>query len=234
MPYRAKVKEHYPEAKYHYTSQIAVADGEGDRMPTITEHTNKLDLVRMWSEDRKRILQLADDRLAVNTLRAGSEYEGFGKLRSEAFDRLTNYVEVYEPVSIETITIHLTDIIEVPFTDPAPEIEQLFKIARNLSTDPFGDTSDLMIQYSTTSPHDGQPLQIQLGRVPSGQPGTLRFRMDWEKSSRVDCRPDDRSRLDDALTTDYQFLVKCFESSLTEPTLALFSPFEPPVKTPDQ
>ncbi len=224
VSFRKRVSNDYPEAKFHYTTQIAVAEGHGNELPTVTERTNSLNLVRMWSEDKKRILQLADDRLAANTLRAGSDYGGFSSLRQEAFRRLGDYNAVYQPTLIRQTTIHLTDIVEVPVGKTAPEIEELFTIVRNLDTDPFGDTSDLLVQYTTLAPHDGGPLAFQLGRVPSGRPETLRFRLDWEKVATTACRLDDVESLEATLTADYQFLVRCFEASVTPRTLALFEP----------
>jgi len=84
------------------------------------------------------------------------------------------------------------------------------QLQTKLDTDPFGDTSDLLAQYTTLAPHDGAPLAFQLGRVPSRRPETLRFRLDWEKVATTACRLDDVASLEATLTADYQFPVRCF------------------------
>ena len=221
--FRSEVHAEFPRAQFFFSSELQVEESEDGSMPIIKDHQKKLDLIRMRTEDGKRVLQLGDDRMAVNTLEGGSDYAGFDSLLGETLRHLKTYRKIYEPVGIRKITTHLTDMIEIPIGDVPAEIEDYFEIARNLPENPFGMTMGVLIQYKTEAPHDQQPMNVGLGRVPSGSPKMLRFRMDWEKSSTIDGEFDE-DLLRGVLTTDNDFLVDCFESSLTSRTLDLFEP----------
>jgi len=221
--FRTEVRDEFPLAQFFFSSELQVEESKDGSMPTITNHQKKLDLIRFRTKDGKRVLQLGDDRMAVNTLEGGADYAGFGSLLAETLRHMNTYRRIYEPVSVRKVTTHLTDIIDIPLDDAPADIEDYFTIARNLPEDPFGMTAGVLIQYQTEAPHDQQPMNVGLARVPSGSPHMFRFRMDWEKSSTIDGEFDETS-LETTLITDNDFLVTCFESSLTTRTLSLFEP----------
>lgn len=176
----------------------------------------------MRDAEATRVLQIADDRLAYNVLEGGPAYPGFDKLLGESLDYLDTYRGFFEPAGIRQATIHYVDIIVIPVATTI-EIDEYFNVVRDLPEDPFGFVAGFTTAVVTKCPLDDEPLQISLAMIPPAEQNTIRFRMEWEKRcGKVDFSGNDTIR--DGLSVSHEFMVNCFERSITPKTRSLFEP----------
>lgn len=221
--FRERYSEEFPRANFVATREVFVAEKTDGSMPVITEQKTVIELVRMQTEDEKQVLQLGDDRMAFNLLQGGSEYPGFTFLLDETFRHLSTYRDIYQPTGVRRATIHYTDIVDIP-TDGLPiQVSDFFSVAKDIPTEPFGDSVDLTYHFVTKAPHDGEQMQLSLGLVPAGQPGQLCFRLDWEKSCET-LNFEDEGEFRNGLSANHEFLVECFLACVTQRTQQFFAP----------
>ena len=216
-------KDKFPHIEGVFRQEFDVEEPQEGELPRIVRQRHILDVVRMRDEASKRVLQLADDRMAYNVLEAGNDYPGFATLLTESLEYVGKYSDVFQPAGIRQATIHYTDIIAIPIGGATIQIEDYFSIARDLPEEHFGLTVGFSTVFATRCPLDGETLRISLAMVSPGAQNTLRFRMDWEKNcGKVDFSSEQTIR--SGLTESHDFMVNCFENSMTPKTRNLFEP----------
>ena len=116
------------------------------------------------------------------------------------------------------------DIVKIPLEGQPIELDDYFKLVRELPQNPFGLIQGYSTAYVTVSPHDGEPLQITLQLLPSPpESGMLTFRIDWHKRcGKIDFS--DRELIRSGLRESHEFVVNCFKASFEQKTLDLFEP----------
>lgn len=213
-------KEKFPKVEVIIRQEYKIEESKGS-LPKVVSQERVPEVVRMRDAESTRVLQIADDRLAYNVLEGGSAYPGFEVLLSETLDYLDAYRVFFEPAGIREATIHYIDIIQIP--SPTIEIDQYFNVVRDLPVDPFGYVAGFTTAFVTKCPLDDEPLQVSLSMIPPAESGTIRFRMEWEKRcGKVDFSSNEA--IQDGLSASHEFMVNCFEESITSKTRALFEP----------
>jgi uncharacterized protein (TIGR04255 family) len=213
-------KEKFPKVEVRIRQEYKIEESKGS-LPRVVSQERVPQVIRMRDEESKRVLQIADDRLAYNVLEGGPAYPGFETLLNESLGYLDTYRGFFEPAGIRQATIHYIDIIVIPA--PTIEIDHYFNVARDLPEDPFGLVAGFTTAFVTKCPLDGEPFQISLAMIPPAEPRTIRFRMEWDKRcGKVDFSSKDTIRT--GLYESHEFMVDCFERSITPTTRVLFEP----------
>ena len=216
-------KERFPNLEVFVREEFKLEKSETGNLPRIVSQQRIPEVVRMRDENARRVLQIADDRMAYNLLEGGPSYPGFETLVGESLEYLGKYRAFFQPAGIRQATIHYVDIVVIPFAGRAVQIDDFFTIARDLPETPFGLVAGYSTSFVTICPPDRQPLQILLAMLPSDKKDSVRFRMDWEKQcGTIDVSSDETTRT--GLLASHEFMVECFEKSITARTRQLFEP----------
>ena len=108
----------YPKLDARYTDKIRVENPHTEgTLPKIVEHEQKLELVKMISEDERQIVYLGDDLISFNLLSESSDYLGFQPLLDGGLNYLDQYRKVFHPQRVREAAIHHRCLL---YTSPSP------------------------------------------------------------------------------------------------------------------
>lgn len=214
-----------PKVEAIHEKQIQVQETSPTDLPKVVSHEVRLQAVRLTNETRSRVLGIGDDQLSYHVLKTDDSYPGYTTVRTEAQQKLEDYVRIFQPSSVKNATLHYLDIIDIPCpAESTIELADYFLLATDLPEQPFGLTLALMSQFHVLCPVDPGPLQLQLQRIPApAEERVLRFRMEWHKLS-TDMNTLDFAGVWRRLDVAHGYLTECFQASLTQRTITLFDP----------
>ncbi len=219
------LKEHAPDLskrQIEVQNVVELEKSDTDELPTVKAEHRTVNLIRAFDSEFRRLLQLGNDRMAFNLLEQGSDYPGFGKLLDDAMGFLEKYRTYFSPRGLKSATIHYVDIVAIPVENLTIDLEDYFRIIRDLPESPFGLVNSFASLFTTICPLDKEPMHIEIQRLPTEvQEHTIQVRLDWEKSCR-NLELNDSVQIRAALTDSNAFMVKCFKQSITPKTEALF------------
>lgn len=216
-----------PKMEAIHERQIQVQETSPTDLPKVVSHEVRLQSVRLTDEARSRVLQLGDDHLSYHVLKTGEGYPGYTGVRTEAQQKLEDYVRVFQPSGVRNATLHYLDIIDIPCLEGSTiNLADYFVTATDLPEEPFGMTSAISFEFQVNCPQDPGPLLLQLQTMPHPPiERTLRFRLEWHKLS-TDVNTLDFAEVWRRLDIAHKYLSECFQASLTQRTIELFGPVE--------
>ncbi len=220
--FHAAVRSDFPNAEYLFQQEFSIESSGNGKPERISSHEPVLERVRMFRTDRTRCVQVGNDKLAFNLLLAGENYPGFHDLVNESLLQVANYRDVYGAGQISMVTLHYVDLIQIPATDGIVNLYDYFTIVKDPPEADFGLITGFSNSFVTRCPADDQPLSFSIAMLPNDDE-FFRFRMDWHKPcSFVDFS--DSGALKSSLSQTSDFMVHCFEKSITPKTRQLFDP----------
>lgn len=214
-----------PKLEAIHEKQIQVQETSPTDLPKVVAQDVRLQSVRLTNEARSRVLGLGDDQLSYHVLKTDAGYPGYTTVRTEAQQKLEDYVRVFQPSGVKNATLHYLDIIDIPFpVGKTINLADYFVTATDLPEQPFGLTSAFSFQFQLLCPVDPGPLLLQLQRIPAAsEERVLRFRMEWHKLS-TDVNTLEFAEIWRRLDVAHRYLTECFQASLRPRTIELFGP----------
>ena len=216
-----------PKMEAIHARQIQIQETSPTDLPKVVSHEVRLQSVRLTNESRSRVLQLGDDHLSYHVLKTEEGYPGYTAVRTEAQQKLEDYVRVFQPNGVRNATLHYLDIVDVPCPAGSTiNLTDYFVTATDLPEEPFGMMSAISFQFQAICPVDPGPLLLQLQTLPAPpEERVLRFRLEWHKLS-ADVNTLEFSEVWRRLDVAHKYLTECFQSSLTRRTIELFGPVQ--------
>ncbi len=185
----------------------------------------------MTNEARTRCVQIADEKLVFNVLDGGNNYPGFQSLVNEALNFVELYEQTYDCGAPHSAILHYKDIVRISVPESLTiDLEEYFTIIRDLRLNRLETPGPLQAIFRRFVQTDSLPLTINVSHLPPAD-GEFRFQLDWEKA----CKPgdfSDRDLLRRSLSETSEFMVECFEESITTKTRELFEPLPKRVEMP--
>lgn len=214
-----------PKLEWAFETQIQFQETSPAELPKVVSHEVRLQAVRLTNEARSRVLGIRDDQLSYHVLKTDDGYPGYTTVRTEAQQKLEDYVRIFQPSSVKSATLHYLDVIDIPCPAGGTiELADYFLLATDLPEQPFGLTLALLSQFHVRCPIDPGPLQLQLQRIPARpEERVVRFRLEWHKLS-TDMNTLDFAEVWRRLDVAHGYLTECFQASLTQRTIELFDP----------
>ncbi len=157
----------FPKKEFRYRSEVQIVQGSPGQVPIPTSFEHRLEEVRIQNESATRILQITDDRIFYHQLKDQQSWPGFEPLLERSLDIVDLYMASFRPARIKMAILHDVDIVKIPLAGKAIELDEYFKLVRELPQEPFGLIQGYATGYVTVSPHDGEPLQISLQLLPT-------------------------------------------------------------------
>lgn len=221
--FAALIRKEFSLGELFFRQEVDVEELDESKPPRISRNERILEKIRMTNEARTRCVQIADEKLVFNVLTGGSNYPGFQSLVNEALHFVKLYEQTYDCGAPHSVILHYKDIVRISVpTSLTIDLEDYFTIIRDLPPEPFGNTRAFASYFQTVCPTDELPLTINVNHLPPAD-GEFRFQLDWEKV----CKPgdfSDRDLLRSSLSETSEFMVECFEKSITPKTRELFEP----------
>lgn len=220
-------EQEFPHREPSYENQLEVQLTSPTELPKVVSQNSLLKYVRLFDQNRSRVIQLGDDQLSFYIVRNNSAYPRYARVREEAARFLREYMDLFQPARIRHAAIHYIDIIDIPIPESGKiDIATYFNHIADLPEDPFGLVLNIEMRYLIECPIDVGPLYYQLKRLaaPAAEK-VIRFRADWKKQCR-DIASIDLETLFSRLDTAHDYMRKSFENVLTDETRQLFDPIE--------
>lgn len=223
--YAHRVKVEFPILETLHETMFTFEEKSASDLPRVTNREVRLKSVRLWMENRSRMVQIDDDQFAFHVLKTSDETPGYSKVREAAEPKLGEYVRVFQPTQIRHATLHYLDIIDIPQpTSGKLNLSDYFPQAVDLPEVPFGPIAALNHQFQVMCPVDEGPLFFRLQSLPSPpEQNVLRFRLEWHKQS-VDVNTLDLTQVWQRMDVAHDYMRDCFNTALSPSTLDLFEP----------
>ena len=214
-----------PKAERVDETQIQVQATTPTELPKVISQQQRLKELRIFDEQKLRVLKIGDDRISFHHLKSGDGYPGYAHVRDATLAKLKDYLGVFQPTRIRNAVIHYVDIVDIP-RPPSGKIDvaDYFVPSADVPETPFGPVADLSVRLVIACPVDDGPLFLQLRTLATPQESAVhRFRMDWQKVS-TGVNTLDLAVVCTRLDVAHEYMTQCFQASLTKRTLALFEP----------
>lgn len=219
----SKLRDQFPHGELFYRQEFEVEELGQNRPLKVSKNEPTLEKIKLTNGAKSRVVQIADQKLAFNVLTGGSDYPGFAALVDEALEFVDLFEQTYGCGPPNGAVLHYKDIVRVSVSPThSIDLEDYFNIIRDLPVDPFGNTFALACLFQSICPSDGLPLKIDVKLLPNAN-NEFRFELNWEKA----CASgdfSDRKVLRSRLSETSEFMVECFEKSITQKTRELFEP----------
>ena len=221
----AKYAQEFPRAEWVAKQQVQLQAGSPKDVPQVVSREVALETVRVFNEARTRWLQLRSDAIIYNVVEAGSAYPGFDRLREDGLAKFADYIEHFNPKSVQNATICYLDVVEIPAgADDIIQLEDYFTVVSPLPSEPFGNLMHFEFRHVFHCPVDDGPLVFVLQPVPSPrEPHRVRFFMTWQKIC-TDVNTVDLATIRKRLDVSHEYLRQCFHAAVTPKTWQLFEP----------
>lgn len=223
--YLARYSEELPRLEKLWETQFHVEETSASDLPRIIGSNEKLHFIRASDANKRRLLQIGDDVLAMHLVRQAEDYPRFSQVRDAITPKLLDYIDDFQPSSVRAGIIHYLDIIDIPVPDCGKiELPDYFPFASDLPEDPFGPTQFLAQQFVVNCPVDEGPLHLHMRNIPAPDgEKVFRFRLDWQKHS-TGLNTLDLEAIWARLDRSHEYLRHCFDKFLKRQTLDLFQP----------
>lgn len=219
--------EEFPKLEALQEQTIQVTETSPNDLPKVTGKDVRVEAVRLWNQERSRVMELRDDQLAFHVIKTSNQEPRFHVVREAVTPKLAEYVNVFQPSRIRHASLHYLDIIDIP--KPASReisIKDYFRHACDLPLEPFGLITATTQQFQVICPTDPGPLFFRLQNLPSPEEeNVFRFRMEWHKQS-TEINSLDLEDVWRRMSQAHDYMRECFKAALTEPALALFEPYD--------
>lgn len=219
-----KYSEEYPKAEYITREEVQLLRGTPTTLPTVVSRAMEIDTVRIHDLSKTRWLQVSQDRLAHNIVPSRDPYPGFDVLREGLLEKLPDYVEHFQPVSVVSATLFYMDVVEIPRSTSDPIVlSKFFTTVPDINPHPFGNVARFRHRNVFHCPVDDGTLIFDLESLnePTPQP-TAKFRMMWQKESK-NIRSLNAELIRARLNTSHEYLLDCFKHSVTDTTWSFFN-----------
>ncbi len=223
--YARCVEGEFPILESLHETKFTFEEKSATDLPKVTDKDVRLKSVRLWNNDRSKIIQIDDDQFAFHVLKTPEDTPGYSKVCEAAQPKLKEYVEVFQPTRIRHATLHYLDIIDIPHLASGNlNLKDYFPYAVDLPEEPFGPISALNHQFQVICPVDEGPLFFRLQNLPAPpEQRVYRFRLEWHKQS-VDVNTLDLSQVWTRMDVAHDYMWDCFNAALSPSTLELFEP----------
>jgi uncharacterized protein (TIGR04255 family) len=222
--YFEEYTDEFTEFELQHSQSVQVEHSK-NCLPKVHVPKPVLERVRAFDKSRTRGLQIAHNRIVYNSLTPGLGYPGYETLYAEAAKRFSRFLSVFRPQSILSASICYVDVINIPLNNRTSlNIEDYFKIGRDMADSPFGSTVRYNAEFVLDCPDDKGPATLRLHSLPP-EGGFFPFCMVSHKQC-VGFEGLNLEAVRSRLRTSKEYLTKCFQSSVTDECWNLFEPTE--------
>jgi uncharacterized protein (TIGR04255 family) len=214
-----------PKMEMTHEKELQFQETSPTSLPKVISQRLQLKQVRIFNDDKTRVLQIGDDQISYHLVASPKGYPGYDQVREETIGKLRDYLELFHPTAIRSAAIHYVDIIDIPRPpDGKIDVRDYFVAYADLPEEPFGTVADVVARFVVVCPSDKGPMVLQIKTVTAPtESNVIRFRMDWHKQC-TDINSLDLAEVCRRLDVAHEYLSQCFLASLDQRTLALFDP----------
>ncbi|MBN2291014.1 MAG: TIGR04255 family protein [Pirellulales bacterium] len=226
MSFLNRFQETFPICEVYQAEEIRIEKRTKEGIPKELSGSTSLDHVRAHDEDETRWLHLGNDAMTYRLVRRGNDYPGFSALLEESLDKLTLYVEHFQPISVRQASLRYVDVVEIPITPGSGILtEDYFHLGLTLPDDPFGPLAGFAVRYGFPRAGGKDSTQLVFSTEASSRDAVASFRLQWYSiCEELDTLEPEVLKI--RLGAAHEHLKKCFFASFTPQGLALFEPEE--------
>lgn len=185
--------------------------------------------LRSFPPDRSRYIEIAKDLLNCIRVRGqGGDYPGFSVMKSDAMEKLENYVSYFRPVKLLQFVLGYVDYFRIPFKNKYINLSDYFVACKEPDESIFGATVSFRKAYTTRVDETEDIMTCEIYNVANRKtPGVdtygIPFRIEWSLHAFKDVswEPD---QLMPRLQKAHAHLLKCFKATFTLEGWNLFDP----------
>ena len=227
-PFLAQFGDTLPHCEIIQAEEIRIEKRSEDGIPEAVSGRMSLDHVRAHDDDETRWLHVGNDVMSYRLVRRVDDYPGFKAVWQESQEKLTHYVEYFQPTAVRRSRLRYVDVVDIPQRPGGGiVIEDYFQLGVTLPDDPFGPLGEFAVRYSFPRSDDRDAAQLVFSTQPARSDAVVSFRMQWY-SICEDLDTLEPEVLTARLDAAHEHVTKCFFASFTSRGLALFEPEEGP------
>lgn len=209
------------ESDFPLKQEVSSETVETEESPAGREErsrTTALDVVRVFSEDGTRAIQLRASGFSYHHIRGGSECPGFDAVRLKALSIFGAYKAFFSPVRLKNVDLVYRDIIDIPLgADGGLVLNEWFNVGLSAPAS-FGTLSEIRHQAVYSGSH-GLPFLLHFQTMEASEK-LARFKLDWRVA--LNDPGESAESIEVGLAKARETLHAAFEDAMTDKSLALF------------